>query len=989
MWRSPDKGARRARAWDKLARARGEQGDGEAPAAASVAAPSAVSGRAAKLRRPSGRLVRQLILFSFAVLVVAATTPTLAAFTATITGSGKTAAASVVLTNAPTGGSTCTSTGATSAPFSSDSTSCTGNVWPNAELSSSASSSLASTFANAGSGAPSTASLTSAAGALAVESDTSGDGDDAFPRGGVTFGVSGPLSAAAASFNGSTGMLETEQKLASPSSGNVTLSAWVSVASGYSSGGEIVGFANTQTGTPTLWTPNLWMDNSGHIAAGEYTGSAAEVATTSATYNTGSWYYVVASFSSTAGLKIYVNGSSVATNASATSAQAYVGYWTVGWAYGATYSPVPSSYYLAGSLAEVAVFPSALSAAQVTTLYNSGSGTESNFETRVLADSPSEFWPLQSVSTTTTGLPVVASLPDITGNNNLATPMGGVTPSDAGPFASSGATYFDGATDGTSWAETATANAALPAAFTIAVWFRVPNGWSSGGGILTFDSARSGSGTGNDPAAWMDNSGKIVVGVYKSSAYYEATSTSAYNNGQWHLLVATVNSSGLKLYVDAGTAVTNASATSGGASGGYWQIGALNAATNWTDPPTDDYWTGELAHFTYFASALSAAQITTLHGETSLGAYEAQVLADAPGFYWPLTDSGTTESEAFPFFEVEPDSSSANDDATAVGATVTLGVPGPLGTSSYAAALSGVSGYMETAGAIPSASAPDTFSLVAWFKAPSHTTGGGIIGYDSSQSGAGLSHDRQIWMDNSGKVVAGITGGSGVEAASTATYDNNAWHLAVAVFTPSTLTLYVDGAQVASATSGISDLNYAGYWTVGFMNNTGTWADMPTNEQWTGELADLAVIPSAVSSATDTTIKGEATQSALATELLSLSPTGYWTLADPASSPTEDGGVEVSLQAANNGTTSCLFPAGAGSCPALSESDLYPGAATAAPAAPTASHSTTLTLSAEDSSTPPAAFAGLHFIMPLTLAGTVSGSSWSASLAYLAANVEF
>jgi len=948
-----------------------------------------VSGRAAKLRRPSGRLVRRLILFSLAVALVAATTPTLAAFTATITGSGTTTAASVVLTNAPAGGGTCTSTGATSAPFSSDSTSCTGNPWPGSELSSLLPSSLTSTFANAGTSAPSSATLTSATGGLEVASDASGDGDDAFPLGGVTFGASGPLSAAAASFNGSTGMLETQQKVASPSGGNFTLAAWVDVASGYSSGGEIVGFATSQSGTPAGWAPNLWMDNSGHIAAGEYTGGTTQVATTSATYNTGSWYYVVASFSSTAGLKIYVNGTSVATNASATSAQAYDGFWTVGWAYGAVYVPTPLSYYLAGSLAEVAVFPSALSAAQVTTLYNSGSGTESSFETRVLADSPSEFWPLQSASTTATGLPVVASLPDLTGNNNLGTPMGGVTPSDAGPFANDGAMYFDGATDGTSWAETATANAALPAAFTIAVWFRVPSGWSGGGGILTFDSARSGSGTGNDPAAWMDNSGKIVVGVHKSSSYYQATSTSAYNNGQWHLLVATVNSSGLKVYVDAGTAVTNASATSGGASGGYWQIGVLNAATNWTDQPTDDYWTGELAHFAYFASALSAAQITTLHGETSLGAYEAQMLTDAPGFYWPLTDSGTTESEAFPFFEVEPDSSSANDDATAVGATVTLGVPGPLGTSSYAAALSGASGYMETAGAIPLASAPDTFSLVAWFKAPSHATGGGIIGYDAAQSGAGLSHDRQIWMDNSGKVVAGISGGTGVEAASTATYDNNAWHLAVAVFTPSTLTLYIDGAQVASKTSGISDLNYAGYWTVGFMNNTGTWADMPTNEQWTGELADLAVIPSAVSAATDTTIKGEATQSALASELLSLSPTAYWTLSDPASAPTQDGGVEISVQAANNGTTTCLFPAGAGSCPALSESDLYPGAGTTAPAAPTASHSTTLTLSAEDSTTPPAAFAGLHFIMPLTLAGTVSGSSWSASLAYLAANVEF
>ncbi|MGD0386339.1 MAG: LamG-like jellyroll fold domain-containing protein [Solirubrobacteraceae bacterium] len=935
--------------------------------------------------RPGGRAVRRAILFAVPVLVVVAATPTLAAFSAAITGSGTDTAASLVLTTTPSGGSTCTSTGATSTPFTSDSTSCTGSVWPSTELSSSSSSSLATTFATAGTTAPSSATLASGSAGLAVESDISGDGDDGFALGGVTFGAGGPLGAASTSFNGSTGMLETEEKLNSPASGNFTLSAWFKVASGYSSGGEIIGFANTQTGTPASWAPNLWMDNSGHIAAGETTGSTKEVATTSAVYNTGNWYYVVASFSSSTGLTIYVNGSSVATNSSATSATAYTGYWTLGWAYGSGYTPTPTSYYLAGSLAEVAVFPAALSSAQVTTLYGGGSGTESSFETRVKADAPSEFWPLQSASTTT-NLPYVGSLPDVSGNNDLGTPEGGVTPSDDGPFVSDGAMYFDGAS--TSKVETATSNAALPASWSVAAWFRAPSGLSTGGTILSFDTAQAGGGSGHDPLVWMDNSGKIVVGTY-AGGQKEATSSVAYNTGTWYFLVATVSSTGgLSLYIDGSLVGSNAAGTAGGTSGGYWIIG-YGDDSGWTDVPSNLYWTGQLAHVAYFPSTLSSGAVTTLYGDSTLGTFEAQVLADSPTYYWPLTDSGTSESEAFPFFQVEPDASGANDDATAVGSTVTLGIPGPFSSASYAAALSGSTGYLETASSIASGSDPDTFSLVAWFKAPSHATGGGIIGYDASQNGTGLSHDREIWMDNSGKIAAGISGGSGVEATSTSTYDNNAWHLVVAVFTPTTLTLYVDGTQVGSASSGISDVNYAGYWTVGFMNNTGTWADMPTNEEWTGALADLAVIPSALSSGTDTTIHGEASQSALQSELLSLSPSAYWPLSSLAGAPTDTGGVEVSVQAANNGTTSCLFPAGAGSCPALTESDLFPNASSSTLAAPTASHSTTVTLAAEDSSTPPAGFAGLHFIVPLTFSGTVSGSSWSASLAYLAANVEF
>jgi len=944
-----------------------------------------VSGQRPRLPRPGGRVVRRAILFAVPALVVAAATPTLAAFSAAITGSGTDTAASMVLTTTPSGGSTCTSTGATSAPFSSDSTSCAGSVWPGAELSSSAPSSLTSAFASAGTTAPSSATLTSGTAGLAVESDVSGDGDDAFPLDGVTFGASGPLGGAAARFDGSTGMLETQQKLNDPGP-SYTLAGWFEVASGYASGGGIIGFQNLQNGTPSAdWDRKLWMDNSGHIAAGEYPGTT-EVATSPRTYNDGSWHFAVASFSASSGLSLYIDGGLVATNSAATSPQSYTGYWTVGYSYGSGWSPTPSSYYLAGSLAEVAVFPSALSSTQVTALYNGGSGTEASFETRVTDDSPSEFWPLQTPSTTT-NLPLIASLPDVSGNNNLGVAQGGVTPSDDGPFASDGAMYFDGATDGSSWVESSTHNSALPSSFTIAAWFRVPSGWSQGGGILTLDGAQTGGASSHDPLLWMDDSGKIVAGTYPT-ANQAATSPSAYNNGQWHFAAATVSSAGLKLYIDGSLVATNASGTAGGTQGGYWLIGQGDEV-NWSDPPTDKYWTGELAHAAYFPSALTASQISTLYGEESLSGFEAQIVADAPTFYWPLTDSGTTASEAFPFFEVEPDASNANDDATAVGSTVTLGVPGPYSSSSYAAELTGSTGYMETASAIPSASAPDTFSLVAWFKAPSHATGGGIVGYDSSQNGTGTSHDRQIWMDNSGKIAAGIDGGSGVEATSTSTYDNNAWHLVVAVFTPSTLTLYVDGTQVGSASSGISDVNYAGYWTVGFMNNTGTWADMPTNEEWTGALADVAVIPSALSSGTDTTIHGEASQSALQTELVSLSPSAYWPLSALAGAPTEAGGVEVSVQTANNGTTSCLFPAGAGSCPALTQSDLFPNARSWTPAAPTALHSTTVTVAGEDSSTPPAAFAGLHFIVPVTLSGAVSGSSWSASLAYLAANVEF
>jgi hypothetical protein len=147
------------------------------------------------------------------------------------------------------------------------------------------------------------------------------------------------------------------------------------------------------------------------------------------------------------------------------------------------------------------------------------------------------------------------------------------------------------------------------------------------------------------------------------------------------------------------------------------------------------------------------------------------------------------------------------------------------------------------------------------------------------------------------------------------------------------------------------------------------------------------VFPSTLSSSQVSTLYGwSGSEASFETQVLIDSPSEFWPLAASASAPTETGGVEMSVQAANNGTTTCLFPAGAGACSSLGESDLVPTATTWSLTAPTASHATTVTLAGENSSTPPTAFSGLHFLIPLTFAGT--NSSLTASLAYGGANVQ-
>ena len=931
-------------------------------------------------RRPRGHQVRRAIVLGVSLLVVLAATPTLAAFTGSIIDDGTSEAGSVVLTTTPSGGSTCYSTSGSNTPFASNSASCAASVWPGTELSSGSSASLATTFASVGTTAPTAATVANAGAGTEVAADASGAGNDAFPIDGVTFGASGPLSASAVSLDGATGVLETEQAIDDPS-GNLTLAAWFKVASGYASGGGLIGFQNTQRGAPGNDDRKLWMDNSGRICAGVYPGTA-QVACSTTTYNTGSWYYAVASFSTGTGLTLFVDGSSVATNASATSGQAYVGYWTIGYDYGAGWTPLPSSYYLSGSLAEVAVFPSSLSPAQVTTLYGGGAGSEASFETRVLADSPSAYWPLQA-PTSTTNLPDISALPDISGNQDLGTPQGGVTPSDHGPFASDGAMFFDGA--GSGWVETTTNIAALAASYSIAVWFRAPSGLSTGGGILTDDTTQTGGGASDDPLMWMDNSGKIVAGTYAGGADREETSTAAYNDGNWHFAVMRVSGVGLRLYVDGALIGTNANGTAGGAHTGYWMIGQANGVGTWADPPTNTYWTGDLAHVAYFPSALSAAKITTLYGEASVGAFESQVLADLATSYWPLTDSGTSEAQGYPFFQVEPDSSGQDDPATVVSNNVALGVPGHY-AASYAAAFDGVNSWLTTAKSFAN---PQGFSIAAWFKVASgYASGGGILALQNLQtSTAPTDQDRQLWMDNAGHISAGVYNGATDVATSPATYNDGNWHFAVATVSAAAgLTLYVDGASVATNAAGTTAQNYTGWWVIDYVNTSG-WAPTSTSDHLAGSIEDVAVIPSVLTAANVTTLHGKASQAAFSTSMLSFAPSAYWTLADPYSSPTDAGAVETSVQTLNNGTTTCLFPAGAGACPALGESDFVPTSTSWTPTAPTAAHATTVTLSAEEASAAPAAFSGLHFTVPFTFAGT-NGGSWSASLAYLTASLE-
>jgi|GEM_PF-1577240 len=247
--------------------------------------------------------------------------------------------------------------------------------------------------------------------------------DNGSPSGGLAYDGAGPVGtgtgASAVSFDGSSGNVQTATAVANPQT--FSLAAWFKTTTS----GSIMGFTNQQgTSGQNTWDRHIWVDAAGHVVYGVYPGSVQEVSSPG-TYTDGRWHFVVAELSG-AGMALYLDGSSVATNAGVTSAQVYNGYWHLGWSNAQQgWADGPTSNYFDGSLAQVAIFPGALTGAQVTALDTAA--TPAAYATTVTGDGPTSYYPLNAtVQSGTAATAPIASLQAYTGSawSNVSPPAG-------------------------------------------------------------------------------------------------------------------------------------------------------------------------------------------------------------------------------------------------------------------------------------------------------------------------------------------------------------------------------------------------------------------------------------------------------------------------------------------------------------------------------------------------------------------------------------
>ncbi len=216
-----------------------------------------------------------------------------------------------------------------------------------------------------------------------------------------------------------------------------------------------------------------------------------------------------------------------------------------------------------------------------------------------------------------------------------------------------------------------------------------------------------------------------------------------------------------------------------------------------------------------------SAPVTIASG--SLDPYASAVLDDGAASYFRLAEaSGSTLVDL------------AGVNNAVLSGSVTRGTAGAI-AGNAATTFTG----SATGGTAAAVTAPQTFSVEAWFKT-STSTGGKVVGFGSSQSGVSSRYDRHLYLDNSGRLFFGINDSNNRTVNSPGTYRDNVWHHAVGTQGPQGMSLYVDGKRVGFDSAATVATSYPGYWRIGG-DTLSTWPSRPTSNNLDGSIDDVAI----------------------------------------------------------------------------------------------------------------------------------------------------
>ena len=343
-----------------------------------------------------------------------------------------------------------------------------------------------------------------------------------------------------------------------------TVEAWFKTTT--SSGGKIVGFGKSSTGSSTSYDRHIYMTNGGQLRFGVYDGSTRTVAS-SAAYNDGQWHQAVGQLGP-AGIKLYVDGKLVGADASATSAEAFAGYWRIGGDALGGWPSQPSSANFNGTIDDVSIY--------------GGELTQDQIRAHFLASGRTPGWP--TVPADAYGAAVWNANADLYLRLNETSGSTAVNRMTLDPGATASGTVWGGAASPADPSGTSvefnsnndrvvgTQQYTNPTTFSLETWIRSTD--TNGGRIIGFGDSTGQTSSNYDRHLYLLADGRLRYGVWVGSAA-TIDSPQAVNDGQWHHVVVTQQPGEQKMYVD-GVAVASGTASAQQNYSGYWRLGADN-----------------------------------------------------------------------------------------------------------------------------------------------------------------------------------------------------------------------------------------------------------------------------------------------------------------------------------------------------------------------------------------------------------------------------
>jgi Concanavalin A-like lectin/glucanases superfamily len=581
--------------------------------------------------------------------------------------------------------------------------------------------------------------------------------------GGYTLGQSPALRSTGTSttFNGSTGYVNVPYAAAlNPAA--VTVEAWVYPTGGAGTWRAVASSWKNASGIRAGYWLGINASNQWQFSVAQNTNGETDALTTPVTLNT--WTHLVGTLSGTT-LSLYVNGTLQATATGTYTAAPSPTEFRIGSEY---LGGVGGSFF-PGSIDEVAVYGSALSAATVRTHYNTGRC----YADDVFKDSPAGYWRLGEASGST--------LKDAADNANFgaytASPTLGVAGAPTGTTDT--AVTFNGTTQYASVPYTGQLN---PASFTVEAWAKPTGGTGTARTVVASQDTNKGYLLG----IGTDNKWRFTIGT--GSATTVVTSTNTVTLSSWAHVVGTYDGSTATLYVNGlSTGTPATSVTVSANTTRPLGIGATDTGGTWAG-----FFPGSIDEAAVYSSSLSSTRVQAhyLMGRSYLDTVKDSSAID----FWRLGES----SNANPAADSVGSNPGSYVSSPAVGQTGAL-----AGDADTSVTLNGSSQYVN----VPynaSLNPATQFSVELWVKQASSAMGTYRSVISSWSTGT---VEKGYWIGSFStdlwRFQVGVGSGSGVynEAVGPAVVAGTWTHL-VGTYNGTTAILYVNGAFANSVNSG-------------------------------------------------------------------------------------------------------------------------------------------------------------------------------------------